>query len=811
MTTRVYVPVFLVSAAAIAYEILLIRILSIIQWHHFAWMIISLALLGYGASGTVIALRRAWTGTRFRTLFSGSALLASLSMPGCLLLGQQLPFNALEIIWDPAQLAWLALLYLLFAVPFFFAAACIGLAFTWHGERADRVYRFDLVGAGLGSALAVGLMFVLMPQQAVLVCAALALAASLLMSGSVSRSRRGWLLAMQAAWAVGLLYALPSERFDLRISEFKGQSQALAVTGARVVGEVSGPLGLHTVVDSPRVPFRYAPGLSLTARQPPPSQLGVFSDADSFSAITRLDGGPDSLAFLGEVTAALPYRLLEHPRVLLLGAGTGYDVLLALVNGAGHVTAVELDARLAGLVQHDFADYAGHLYEDERVSLEIAEARGYVSRSREHFDLVQVAMLDSGAVAAAGAQALGENYLYTVEAFSRYLDLLRPGGLLTVTRWLSLPPRGSLKLAATAIEALRQRGVEQPGRQLAMIRSWNTVTLLLGNEQLSDRQVESIRTFARSRSFDTAWYPGMPASQANHYNRLERPWLYEGIVALLGDQAPRYLHDYKFAIAPATDARPYFSDFFRWRALPEIVSLRARGGAGLLEWGYLLLVATVLQALLAGALLILLPLRLWGRRRTVASAVSTAARRHLGGSYFFLLGLAFLFVEIAFIQKFALFLSHPLYSVAVVLAGFLVFAGLGSGSARGLVARLPGGRRGVVTLAVTAIFVLVPAYLLLLPPLFERCLGLPDSVRVMLALLLIAPLAFAMGLPFPLGLQRLAEEVPGYIPWAWAINGFASVVSAGLATLLAVTWGFAAVLLAAVLLYLAAAGLFRRR
>jgi hypothetical protein len=175
------------------------------------------------------------------------------------------------------------------------------------------------------------------------------------------------------------------------------------------------------------------------------------------------------------------------------------------------------------------------------------------------------------------------------------------------------------------------------------------------------------------------------------------------------------------------------------------------------------------------------------------------------GAYFLLLGLAFLFVEMAFIQKFILFLSHPLYSVAVVLSGFLLFAGLGSGASAWLARHLP--RRGAspVTVAVAAIIVLALVYVLALPAVFARFMGLPDAARIALSLALIAPLAFFMGMPFPLGLKRLAELAPGFVPWAWGINGFASVVSAVLATLLAIEFGFNAVILLALVLYAVAA------
>jgi spermidine synthase len=786
----------LVSAAAIGYEILLMRVLSIVQWHHFAWMIISLALLGYGASGTFIALLRGRLEPRFEQAFAGSALLFSVSMVGCFILAQRVPFNALEIVWDRGQFLNLALVYLAFFVPFFFAACCIGLAFTCRGSAASRIYFFDLLGAGLGAMLAIALLFAVSPQTALVLLVLLPMLGSLLVASSTAA--RLPLAAAQLAWLLLLAVGAPQALLELRISEYKGLSQALQVVDGRIVGQASSPLGLITVVDSPTVPVRYAPGLSFGTRHVPPEQLAVFTDADGMSAITRYDGDPASVAYLGDMTAALPYALLEAPSVLVLGAGTGSDVLMALYHGASRVDAVELNPQMTELVADTWAGFAGRIYDDPRVAVVTAEARGFIARHEGRYDLIQIALLDSFGASGAGVQALNESYVYTVEALGEYLQDLAPGGVLAITRWIRLPPRDSIKLVATAIEALRRAGVSEPGQRFAMIRSWNTSTLLIRNGEFTPGEIERIRAFAASRSFDTAWFPGMQAADANRYNRLQEPYVYQAAVALLGADAADFMARYKFYVAPATDDRPYFFHFFRWRTLPEVLALRTAGGAGLIEWGYLVLVATLLQAAALGLVLILVPLAL------AKHAWPVGAGRNFG-VYFLLLGLAFLFVEMAFIQKFILFLSNPLYSVAVVLSGFLLFAGLGSAASERLARRLPWPGVSPVTVAVAAIAVLALAYVVVLPAIFARFIGLPDPARIAMSLLLIAPLAFFMGMPFPLGLARLSEVAPGFVPWAWGINGFASVVSAVLATLLAIEFGFNAVILLALALYAVAA------
>ena len=438
------------------------------------------------------------------------------------------------------------------------------------------------------------------------------------------------------------------------------------------------------------------------------------------------------------------------------------------------------------------------------VHLHIAEARGFVAGTERRFDLIALPLLNSFA-ASAGSASLHASFVYTVEAIGTYLDHLKPGGYLAITRWLKLPPRDSLKLLLTAITALEARGVAEPGRQLALIRGWDTTTLLVKNGVLTQGDVEQIRSFTQERSFDPVHHPGIGADEVNRYNVLQQPSFYEGAQALLGPDREGFVARYKFDLRPATDDRPYFFDFFTWRALPEVASLAAQSGPALLDWGYLILFATLVQAAVASALLVLLPLWLWSPTRLRAS------ERWRIGLYFTGIGLAFLFVEIASIQRFTLFLSHPLYAIAVVLAGFLVFAGLGSGLAAGLEQRLRArGGPGALPLVAAAIAILSIAYVFGLPVLFARLMALPDAARIALSLALIAPLALFMGMPFPLVLARLRTRAPDFVPWAWGINGCASVASAILATLLTIGLGARAVVLIAAALYLMAAALVRK-
>ena len=360
----------LVSASALAYEVLLMRLFSIIQWHHFAYMMISLALLGYGVSGAFLILLQRPLLQRFAASYITNLTLFGISAVGCYLLAQTIPFNTEEVLWDARQSLWLLSTYLLLAVPFFFDAKAIGLALIHYQARLPRVYAADLIGAGLGSIGILLLLFALPPMQALTVLGLIGIAAAIMASLELHLNRTVPLLLLPLLL---LPLLLPNNWGTLAVSPYKGLSQMLRITDTRVIAQHSSPLGLLSVVESPTVPLRHAPGLSLNATTEPPPQLGVFTDGDGLSVITGYDGDRDRLAYLDQLTSALPYHLRPVTRGLILGAGGGADVLQALYHQAANIEAVELNPQFARLVSQDYADFAGNLYQQPGVSLHIGQ------------------------------------------------------------------------------------------------------------------------------------------------------------------------------------------------------------------------------------------------------------------------------------------------------------------------------------------------------------------------------------------------------------------------------------------------------
>jgi len=791
--------IFLISSLTLAYEVLLTRLLSIIQWHHFAYMIISIALLGYGASGSYLTVFQNSLIKSFNRNFIINICLFSLSSIVCFLLAQQLPFNPLELFWDDTQWLWLLCLYFLLILPFFFSANCIGLVFLCYKNKINGAYAADLCGAALGALVIIVFLYWLFPLDILRI---IVTAGGVLVTFMVIRQKLNRKVLVLGFVTISFPWVLPNAWLQLNSSEYKPLNQTRQIIDVRVVNEKNGPLGLVSVVESPTIPFRYAPGLSLTNLVEPAKQLAMFSDGDGMSTITQFNGDVSTLSYLGNMTSALPYKIQKEPSVLILGASGGADVLQALYHSAKTIEAVELNKQVVALVKNEYSDFSGDIYNRDDVHIHVAEARSFLETTDQRYDLIQMALMDSYAASSAGLYALNESYLYTVEAMTLYLQRLTDNGVLALTRWIKLPPRDTLKLLATAKQSLWERGISNPERHIALIRSWNTATLLIKRNPLSVSDIQNIIKFCRVHSFDVAYHPNISEHDTNRHNILPQRYYFEGAKAILSSQAEQYFDHYKYDLRPATDDKPYFFNFLKWEFLPEIVNLPANQGLSLIEWGSIVLVLTLFQALFASLLFILLPLWFYYRRQN--NKTTTGHLKLFIICYFTLLGAAFMFIEIAFIQKFILFLSHPTYAIAVVLTGFLFSAGIGS-----LTSKRWSMLRSI-QISISGICICIVIYLAFLSNIFQWLISVNEIGKIILSLLIIFPLAFFMGIPFPLGLNLLGKKSPSTIPWAWGINGCASVVSAIAATLVALNFGFTIVIVMALVFYLLSGLLFLR-
>jgi hypothetical protein len=782
----------LVSAAAVAAQILLLRLFAIVQWHHYAYLVISLALLGYGAAGTFVTLAQRWLlrhpGRSMALAMAGFGI----SCVPVFLLAQQANFSPEEMLWRPVLALRLTVMYVLLAVPFFFAATAIALSLRIWPGRAGRIYAADLTGAGTGGLLALVSLAWLQPLAGLVLAGLTGLAAAALVAAGRGDRRPG--PAEAVVLCLGLLAASSAFLVDVRPSPYKDLSQALLAAGARVELERPGALGTVSVVDSPVVPPRYAPGLSLLAPGGPPDQKAVFINGDVLGALSK--DGPEGGVFTRWLPTALPWHLAPAGRVFIADPGAGLPVLQALAHGATDVRAADARAGLVEVVARDYGEWTGDLFRRPGVSVRPVDPRAFLARSRDPFDLI--VLPPAGALGGTGLQALAEDHLLTREQIPRLLQHLGPGGMLAAACWIDLPARTCPRLAATLLAGLEAFGVTEPAAHLLGLRAWQLAVLVVSADPWPDDAVVRLKTFAEERAFDLVWYPGMQRIEANRINQMAAPYLFDAIAALAGPRRDAFLSEYPFDIRPVADDRPFATSFLKLTSFDELQQLAASGAVALIDAGPVLLLVALVQSLLAGAVLVLLPLAT-GRR-------SGGQRLGMRGAlYFASIGLGFMLLEIALLHRLSLLLADPVRSAAIVIAGMLVTAGIGSSLSRPLAARL--GSVRLIRLAVLGITAAVLVLVWVLPSLTAAAAGWPLPGRMVLALALVAPVALLLGVMLPTGLSRLAADTGGdAVPWAWAVNGCASVTGAVLATLVALTAGFSVCMLIALGCYAVAAG-----
>ncbi len=802
------VSILILSAAALCYEVLLIRLFSIIHWHHFAFMVISIALLGYGASGSFITIFRCRLLDNYDRVFIANTLLFGLSSIICFIIVQQLPFNTLEIIWDSSQWQRLLSSYLLLTLPFFFVANVIALTIMRFHQQIPQVYGIDLIGAGIGALLVMLLLQLFTPDDILRVLSASAMVAGFFALRNLDKTQKQLTVSILILGILAV-FMVPQKWLDLRMSEYKGLAQTLQVKDTELLLSHSSPLSQTDVIDSPFIPFRNAPGLSLQSPASPPEQLAVFRDGDEMTTIDHVTD-KSSLEYHDYMSSALPYHTHRSPKnILILDSATGAQILQAQYYDIPQIDAVEPDRKLSQLLTEQYADYFGWLNLKDKVKIHTISARGF-SASPNSYDLVIKGPSGGSTGGSAGVYALSASYDLTVEALQSYLSLLAPDGLLSITLWTNTPAHGNLKLFVTAVTAMKNAGISDPEKNIAWIRSWNTATLILKRTVLTDDEISRVREFSMSRSFDLAWLPGIKQEEVNRYQLLQEPVFYLAARSLMNmpgaDMTENtFVQKYKYDIQASTDNRPYFNNFFSWSSLEEFLSMPGQTGISMIGVGYPTLLVTLLQAIAAAFFLILLPLFFVRTDKNRSDRIDARDSRKNIIIYFMAIGLAFLFIEIAIIEKFTLILSQPLYAVAVTLCGFLIFSGLGSLYVQHCMkTATPAFMPIMLRRAVLLISLIVIAYIAVLPFISSVVMALPETARIISAFALAAPLAFVMGMPFPLGMARVQQSNPQLIPWAWGINGCASVLSAIVAVLLAIEIGFNGVMLSAVVLYMVA-------
>ena len=780
---RLCLSILLLSCGLLGYELSLMRVLLYASWHHFAFLVVSIALLGFGSSGTALCL----AGGRFSRHGDSAIfvliLFTAISLPGVAWVTARIPVEARFVpVLLGKQIAWWILYWAVLFVPFFLGATAIGLALIVSGTRLPTLYAFNLVGSALGACAAPITMRFVHPAWLAVIMGAVTLLAALPLRTARSKPGALSIAALAAAILVFVLASPPKIRMD----SFKYASYVRDLEKDGRAVEVARAYSPRSVVEIYAGDVFHEIAFLSTTRVPPPL-LAVTIDGHWAGSVLRVDAAADAVV-VDHTMMSVPYAFVPaRPSVLLLGETGGANVWLAARRGARSTVVVQPDKGLLRVLRRALRDDGGRVFELPGVAVWEEEPRHFVERSAERYDLIQLAGLETWAVAAGGIAGLQQNDLVTVEGLEACLERLSSDGILTVCRAIETPPRSNAKILATLVESLVRRGVELPADHVVVLRDFLAACTMVKASPWTPGEIARIRRVCEDRELTPVYFPGIRDDELNHPDWIPGPpgkpgdWLHHATVALVSKDAQTFIEEWPFDIRPPTDDRPFFENFGKFRSLGLLKRVYGDLWLTRTELGFLFVLCAMAIVIVAGAILTIIPLCLRHEIRRAKGRGATAV-------YFAAIGLGYMTVEITLLSRLVQVVGDPVLAGAVTIAGFLLFSGAGSLVAQRLdPLRSTLVRALLVAAAGVCVIVLTVSGLLAG---WAVSLGLMG--RIGAAVLVIAPPAFLMGFPLPLGLRRVEESAPVLVPWAWGVNGFASVLAPPLATAIALSIGFAA-------------------
>lgn len=735
------------AGAVLAFEVVLLRLFEFSHWHHFAGLTIALALLGFGAAGTLLSL----LGERAERLGDGWLSLSLLvTLSGFVLvlaMHTGISLRPLFAVWDAGELLRLLAVDFAAFVPFFGAGLALGQVFARWPHHPGPLYAANLCGSGVGAAGATVLLAYMLPEAALPLIVAL-LAAFTCWFALSRRLRGSAALAALFMIAGGWAAIAPPEP---KVSDFKALAQVMDLPDARVLHREAGLGGRLTLIRSSSV--RFAPGLSLNWTGSIPASDVAVLGSDQRVPVSRSYAKPPAHREAG--LPGLPLILRPRTPVLVLGVGSWSTPAYAsdrLVTWVDSDTRVPETALARGLEAEVVTD------RPERFARRTERSFGLITIDRA-FD---------------GRDAASEDYLLTPRGLQAVLSALEGNGLLAVPLQLEVPPRNAPRVLTTLAEALHRFGIQRPADHVIALRGLQSLLILVSPRPLSAADIERTVAFAGDWSFDLVWHPGLERTATNRFHVLDSPLFHDLARAALADGEMPDGATW-FRTGPASSDRPYVWHAMQWRSLPSMFQRLGARAASYLDWTLVMSAVALVAATLAAAMLIVAPL---GRMPRTSGSFGRIAVV----GYFGLLGIGFMLVELAFLQRMIGYAERPVVASAIVFATFLVGAGFGSATAPvdpddRTLKRIFGTLAVGAALAVTVLW--WPG---------RPALSLPTFPRIALLVVVLLPMAWAMGRPFPWGLAQLARS-RSWMPWAWAVNGFASVVAASMATLVSVQAG----------------------
>jgi len=785
-STRVLTTLALVSTSLLNFEMLLTRIIAIEHWHHLASVVIAIALLGFGIAGSLASVFSRYIAAHYQLMLNCSVIFLILSYPVSLILASTVPFNMLALPWHWQQYIYLFLYGLCWLLPFLFGGFFITLCFMRWSRSLSALYSADLLGAAVGALLLILVLENGDISLAQWVSPVLALMALALFTEKIILRIIALLLVLGSGY-----FALEKPITLISPNQFKELAVRSHQADAKLIWQKDSNHSQLTLVDTEGQ--HAAPGLSINSSAEIPNQWQLFIDGDNAWPMMLNAAEAKYQDVFSESIYAAPYLLTEKsPSVLLLGGNQSWNAWTGFWHDANKLMLINSDSNLLNLLagKQPEIDYLGFL--PEQIRLEANHPRRFIESTADKFDLIMTSV-GSNLVGSAAEEI---NYMMTRQGIDKMLEQLSDAGILSISNIMAPVPRDNLRLLNTVIRSLDSLGLKT-SQHLLIIRDWRTMLFMVSKKPFTRMQLDKLTNWCQIWSFDMVAAPGLVAEQTNLYHSKTDQLFYTASQQLLSDNNQSFTKDYLFDLSVTEDNKPYFFHGFRWQKLLQLKNALPGQWPIYVGWGYLLSIASLALLTCTALIFIIAPLRLIKTENKVSGPVFAPLL------YFTSLGIGFMCVEIALLHRTILILDSATLAFATVITAMLVGAGLGSR----FLGKLTVSPNHLVAIIVASICWLLVGYISL-SGLFHLTLDWPQIDRVLLVALVLACLAFPLGMFLPYGLNRIKHQ--NLIAWCWGTNGFASVSGVLLAPLIAMEMGLMALLYWAFICYLLAAIAIKR-
>lgn len=776
-TNKFLIPVlvFFTSFFLIITELLTTRIFSLLMWYHFAFVAISIALIGLGAAGMYIYLFVKLAEDNIMKLLKRNMLFTGLS----LLIAYLFIFNLrIMIRSNLLDVLKIGFVYFLLIIPFFFGGQVLIIIYRFFSKNISKLYFFDLLGASLGCLFFILFIEVIIPPKLIIIISF----AFFILSTIIIDFEFKYLVIALLVIAVPVLFFINSKYSFFDIKYIKGTVQTdVILEDWNAISRVAvyPPRFVDWGINQ-NIKFDFIPDL-----------LTMDIDATAGMQIIRFEDDKEKLYFLSKSITSIPFHISNKPKTLVIGAGGGKDVLVAHYFGSEHIDAVDINPSIEKIINHTLGDFTGRLYKrsDLGIYFHLRDGRSFVRETRNKYDIIQLSLVDTWAASSSGALTLSENTLYTVEAFEDYIKKLDDGGFISITRFLFEPPRESLRTVSVFLEAAKRQGIENPEKSIFIATSdfypnRRVATFIFKNEPFTDEELNGLIETTNELGFSVHFAP------SKNLNNTFYDFIYS-------DNLEEFYEDFVYNVRPVTDNNPFFFYMLKFNNIFD-KSLHRGIESVNLKALYLLFLTIIIISFFT-FLFVILPLFF---KVSVSQFLNYSTFPYV--LYFISIGMGFMLVEIFFIQKFILYLGHPIYSLSVVISGILLFTGIGSY----LTNKVENNHNTITKTLLINFAILFVIFIIynfgLLDSVIYSTLASNQIVKYIIAYIFIAPLGFLLGKFFPLCIKLIPENNIDYIQWMWSLNGSSSVLGSLSAYLIAMNFGFNNVMLTGFFFYIIA-------